>query len=165
VFVLAKYFQPSPGHGTTLHFLRNLPIGPISWSVILHLAGKACYRQTNQLTSPICNLLTKLSFVNTAPGTICTTLHFLRNLPIGPISWSVILHLAGKACYRQTNQLTSPICNLLRKLSFVNTAWHHIHNTIFSSQLTNRPNKLECYLTLGWKGLLSTNKPDYFANM
>ncbi len=32
-----------------------------------------------------------------------------------------------------------------------------IHNTLFSSQLMNGPNKLECYITPGWKGLPGTN--------
>ncbi len=32
----------------------------------------------------------------------------------------------------------------------------HIHNTSSSSQLTNEPNKLECYITLGLKGLAGT---------
>jgi hypothetical protein len=31
--------------------------------------------------------------------------------------------------------------------------WGHIHNPLLYSQLTNGPNKLECYITLGWKGL------------
>jgi hypothetical protein len=31
--------------------------------------------------------------------------------------------------------------------------WGHINNSSFSSQLTNGPNKLVCYIILGWKGL------------
>jgi hypothetical protein len=27
-------------------------------------------------------------------------------------------------------------------------SWYHIHNTSFSSELTNLPNKLECFITL-----------------
>jgi len=132
ISLLIKFCEYSPWyHMHNITFSWNLTIGPISWSVILHLAGKACYQQTNHLTSPICNLLSKLSYVNTAPGTIFTTLHFLRNLPIGPISWSVILLLAGKACYQQTTQLTLPICNLLRKLSVVNNASGTIFTTLF----------------------------------
>jgi len=33
-----------------------------------------------------------------------------------------------------------------------------IHNTPFSLQLTNGSNKIEFYITLGWKGLPETNK-------
>jgi hypothetical protein len=29
----------------------------------------------------------------------------------------------------------------------------HFHNTLFSSYLTNKSIKLECYITSGWKGL------------
>jgi hypothetical protein len=32
-----------------------------------------------------------------------------------------------------------------------------IHNTTFSSKLTNGPNTLECYITVGCKWLLGTN--------
>jgi hypothetical protein len=33
----------------------------------------------------------------------------------------------------------------------------YIYNTVFSSYLMNGPNKLKCYFTLIWKGLLETN--------
>jgi hypothetical protein len=43
-----------------------------------------------------------------------------------------------------------------RTLSFPrNLSWIQIHETPFSSLLTNGPNKLECYITLGWKKLAS----------
>jgi hypothetical protein len=29
---------------------------------------------------------------------------------------------------------------------------------------TNEPNKLECYITLDWKGLSGTNAPAYWAH-
>ncbi len=32
-----------------------------------------------------------------------------------------------------------------------------IHNTSFSLSVTNTPKKLECYMTLGWKGFPGTN--------
>jgi hypothetical protein len=40
-----------------------------------------------------------------------------------------------------------------------------IHNTSFNSKIKNRPNKLECYITLGWKGLLPDNTIAYWANL
>ncbi len=40
----------------------------------------------------------------------------------------------------------------------------HIHNTPFSSQLTNWPNKLECYITQDWKGLPMTNTLTHWSN-
>ncbi len=36
-------------------------------------------------------------------------------------------------------------------------AMGHIHNTSFSSYLTNRHNRVDCYVTLNWKGLPVTN--------
>jgi hypothetical protein len=33
----------------------------------------------------------------------------------------------------------------------------HINKTSFSSEFKNESNKLECYITLGWKGLTVTN--------
>ncbi len=40
----------------------------------------------------------------------------------------------------------------------------HIRNTSVSSLLENVPNKLECYVTLIWKGLLETNTLVYLAH-
>jgi hypothetical protein len=38
-----------------------------------------------------------------------------------------------------------------------------IHNFSFSSQLTNWPNKLDCYITVGWKFLSRTNSLAYWS--
>ncbi len=38
-----------------------------------------------------------------------------------------------------------------------------IRNTSFSSSPTNRPNKLECYIKQGWKGLPATNTLFYWS--
>jgi hypothetical protein len=40
---------------------------------------------------------------------------------------------------------------------------HCFHNAAFSLQLTNGSNKLECYITLGQKGLPVTNTLAYWA--
>jgi hypothetical protein len=40
-----------------------------------------------------------------------------------------------------------------------------IHNTSFYSKIKNRPNKLEFYITLGWKGLLPDNTIAYLAHL
>ncbi len=42
--------------------------------------------------------------------------------------------------------------------------WGRIHSTSFSNQLTNRPNKLECYKTLGWKYLPVASTLTYWSN-
>jgi len=39
---------------------------------------------------------------NKSPGTVFTTLHFLHNLSMGPLSQSVTLQWAKKACQEQT---------------------------------------------------------------
>ncbi len=41
---------------------------------------------------------------------------------------------------------------------------YQIHNTSFSLQLTKGTDKLECYIRLGWKGLLRTNALAYWVN-
>ncbi len=46
---------------------------------------------------------------------------------------------------------------------FVGTRYR-IHNTPVSSILTNRPNKLDCCITLSWKGLPVTNTLTYLAS-
>ena len=40
-----------------------------------------------------------------------------------------------------------------------------IYNTLFSLELTNGPNKLKCYITLGWKGLFFTNTLAYWTHL
>ncbi len=40
----------------------------------------------------------------------------------------------------------------------------HIHNTPFSSKLTNRPIKLDCSIILSWKSLPVTNTVTYQAS-
>ncbi len=39
-----------------------------------------------------------------------------------------------------------------------------IHHALFSSYLTNVSNKLECYITLGWRGLIGTHTRAYWAH-
>jgi hypothetical protein len=44
--------------------------------------------ETFQFITKFCKLRTK-KFYNVAPGSVFTTFHFLRNLQLGPISYSV----------------------------------------------------------------------------
>jgi hypothetical protein len=39
--------------------------------------------------------------------------------------------------------------------------WDCIHNISFHSKLMNGSNKLDCYITLGWKGLPVTDTLAY----
>ncbi len=47
------------------------------------------------------------------------------------------------------------------KISCALKNWERIHNALFSSQLSNGPNKLEFYITLGWKDMPGTNTIAY----
>jgi hypothetical protein len=72
---------------TTLHFIYNLQMGPTSWSDCSWQAFLDKHYVT--LTEPICKLQGKLSVVNMVTMTVFTTLHFLHNLQMDPISWNV----------------------------------------------------------------------------
>jgi hypothetical protein len=39
-------------------------------------------------------------------------------------------------------------------ITVVKVSWGRFCDTSFASKLTNGPNKLECYVKLGWNGLL-----------
>ncbi len=39
-----------------------------------------------------------------------------------------------------------------------------IHNTSFSWEVMNEPNKLECYILVGWKGLTGLNTLAYLSH-
>jgi hypothetical protein len=49
--------------------------------------------------------------MNTLSGTTFTTLHFLHNLRMGQLSYSVSLHKVEKACREQTVKLTGLFCD------------------------------------------------------
>ncbi len=99
---------------TTLYFLRNLQLGKMSQSITLKQVGNAGQGQTDQLIGPICKLH-KRSAVNRHPGFVFTTLHFLRNLQMGPISQSITLQQVGKTFQGQICQLIGRICKLRKK--------------------------------------------------
>ncbi len=58
------------------------------------------------------------------PGAVFTTLYFLRNLQISPISQCVTLHNARKACQGQTLKLIEPIHKLNKMKCY------HVMNTV-----------------------------------
>jgi hypothetical protein len=60
---------------------------------------------------PVCKIQRKVCVVNTAPAVIFTTLHFLRNLGIGPISKLVTSHSAGKAARKKHYSLLGRFVN------------------------------------------------------
>ncbi len=73
---------------TALRFLCNLCTSTINYSVILHQARNTCWGHMLELFGPICKFGRKQSVMNMVPGTVFSTLYFLLNLWIGPVSWS-----------------------------------------------------------------------------
>ncbi len=68
----------------------------------------------------------------------------------------------GWKCLPVTNPLTYQACFMSMKCCEYEPR-NCIQNTSFSSELTDGPNKLECYIKLGWKGLPITNTLIYYA--
>ncbi len=54
--------------------------GPNKLEYYVTLSGKVCQVQTLKLIEPICKLQRKWSDVSKTPGTVFTTVHFIRNL-------------------------------------------------------------------------------------
>ncbi len=69
---------------------------------------------TNPLAYHTTELITTLKclLIAQAPGTVFTTLHFLRKIVMGPLRQSVILHQARKTYQGQTLQLIGTIRKL-----------------------------------------------------
>jgi hypothetical protein len=77
---------------------------------------------------------------------------------MSPISYSVTLCKGRKACHGQTLYLSGHILKVTEKIKCCEYGpLVCIHNTSFSSKRTNGFNKLQCYITLGWKGLPEAN--------
>jgi hypothetical protein len=102
----------------TLHFLRNIRMGPTRKSVTIHRARKDCCRQKPKLIEPVHKLQRKLIVANMTLGTVITTLKFIRNLQMGPTRKSVTIHGARKDCHRQTPKLIESVHKLQRKMNF-----------------------------------------------
>ncbi len=76
---------------TTLHFLHNLQMGPMSWRRLCRVDRG----QTLYFIGPSHKLQIKWRVVNTTPVTVFTTLYFLHNLRMGPVMFT--LHKAEKS--------------------------------------------------------------------
>jgi hypothetical protein len=74
----------------------------------------------------------KIKYSNTAAGTTFTTLYFLLNLPMGPISWTIIYRLERLANEKHS-RLLSPFISYEENEVFKYCSRDHIHNTSFSS--------------------------------
>ncbi len=51
---------------------------------------------------PLSSKLVRLALASISISAKLTPFNFLRNLEIGPMSWSVTLHQGGKACQGET---------------------------------------------------------------
>ncbi len=113
------------------------------------------FQQLRTFFKVVCSIktfLNELQAVVVPSEDLFTTLLFLRNVPMGPISQSVTLHQAIKACQEETHQLIGPnreqvmkkmkccecdpwgradviqpfsfqLCNLLRKMFYGNSLY------------------------------------------
>ncbi len=118
--------------------------------------------QTLQSIGLICKLQRKSIVVNMTPGTVFATLHFLLDLQMGPITYSVALHKTGKACRDKHSRVLGSFVSY--KENDVLWIWllARIRNTSFSSWLTNGTYKLECCITQDWKSL--QGQTEYYAH-
>ncbi len=73
----------------------------------------------------------------------------------------LVCHMTfGRKGLPDTNTLLiGPICKIRRKWSAVNMTPKTIFKASVSLGHRNGPNKLECHMTFGWKGLPVTNTP------
>ncbi len=119
---------------TTLHFLCNLWMGPISWGVTLHRVRMLTRDNHSCLLDPFVSYEEKevIWMQLLAPYSI----HFIFFVIYKWVQWaSFKLHYGEKACLGQTLQLIGPFFNLGRKLSVLSTApgtvfttLHFLHN-------------------------------------
>ncbi len=110
-------------------------MGPISQSVILHQAGKACQGQTLLLVWAIHMLQRKRSVGDTDPGTVFTTPHFLCNFMNQPSMLQCCIALGRKGIPGTKLQLAGPVHKLQRKGSVVDIAPGAVFTTLHQLQI------------------------------
>ncbi len=93
---------------TTLHFLHNLQIGPLSYSDRLWIWSKGLSVANNPAYCAYSRVTKKMKYCEYSPW--FQTLHFLHSLWMGSISYSVRLCKDRKACQNQTLWLIVHIC-------------------------------------------------------
>jgi hypothetical protein len=89
----------------------------------------------------------------------CCCIHktsFSLKLTNGPKR--LVLHYTGleRLAMDEWSSLLDPFISHKKIKCCEYSPWAHINKTLFSSQLTNRPNKLEHFIKLGKKGLAVT---------
>ncbi len=118
-----------------------MPIKKLAFSKLDHFStiAKIVYNyETFQLTKSVSKFIPK-RFMRLAPVYKLEHMHLLK---ISLMCIFQILQLITKRCKLHPYIFVKLNTAILRPFSF-----------LFSSKLTNRPNKLECYITQGWKGL------------
>jgi hypothetical protein len=104
---------------------------------VLHYTRLKRVTRTNTLAYwAFSNVMMKKSVVNTDPGTVFTTLTFLRIFQMRPTSWSVIFHQARKAYQGQTHQLIGLNQMLWRKKCCEYQPSSSIYNTSILLKVT-----------------------------
>ncbi len=70
--------------------------------------------------------------------------------------WANLLHYTRfeRLAMDKYSCLLGPFICLEKIECYEYCPWDHIHNTSFTLELANAPNKLICYITLGWKGAM-----------
>jgi hypothetical protein len=121
---------------TTLHFLHNLCMGPISSCVRLERLSRD---KPFRLLGPILKLPLKWSALNMIPGTVFITLNFFVTYELAKINWFVCFLHAFPAQCNIILLLIRPIGESQRKWLVVNmvpdSGWKPTHLTsVFSLQ-------------------------------
>ncbi len=105
---------------TTIHILCNLQMGPMSLSICHWWAFTALCNLTHQLIVQKHKLQRNWSNVNMVPVTVFTTINFLCNLQMGPMSLSICHWWAFTALCNLMRQHIVPKHKLQRNWSIVN---------------------------------------------
>ncbi len=127
---------------------------PVSRSATLR---KACQRQTLKLIVPSCKLQENEVFWIQLEGLLSL---WHKN---GPINLECYVALGLKFLPRTNTQAYYAQLYVAKKMKCCQyNVKDFLHNTLFLSH-TNGPSKLECYVTIVWKGLPTTNTLAYYA--
>ncbi len=129
---------------TILHFLQNLPLAPISLSVVT-VARLSRLSKWHALAYCAHSWVTKkMKFCEYCPRVHIHNTSFLQNLWLSPISLS-LCSVASLSRLSKWHTLAYCALSWVRKKmkSFEYCPRVHIHNTSFSSKRTDGSNKLE----------------------
>ncbi len=128
----------------TLHFLRNLQMGPNSKSICQQQAFPAYCDVTLLLIRTIHRLHIKFSVVNKVPGVVFPIFHFLHNLKNGPNNPQYLYVPSFYSLVKCNTQYYGAIYKLWRKYSVANMVPVAVFTKLhFLCNLKNGRNKQE----------------------